>query len=384
MIELTEKQVELIEQRLESSGVSFYDVKQSLLDHICCTIESKIEYGKNFSDAFEESFLAFGKHGLLRIQLETIEMLNQKQNPMKQLTFISGISASTLIVLGSAFKIQHWPGANLMIILGIFMLITVFLPSIFIYRYKLEFSKVGKISQLVGLATISTFLSGVLFKMMHWPFADLLTITGIISSIFLYFPLLVYKNTLEKSTVARNKYVIVAFTLSIATLMLTSLKDPSKDYISGYASTNQNLEEIITGINRQEQKLITQKELDAHTASRVKELNKHFELIEEIKVFLKAEAFASESSEIAGENIEDSHKLLFYQPIKTLIDDDSQENKLRELFIYLSNENLISDKNTDEFIASQFKHKTLITAYTNLSSLQLKIKQKVLEELLNA
>lgn len=55
---------------------------------------------------------------------------------MRKLAYTSGAISSSLALLGLLFKIQHWPGASIMLILGIGGLALVFIPSFAKYRYN--------------------------------------------------------------------------------------------------------------------------------------------------------------------------------------------------------------------------------------------------------
>jgi hypothetical protein len=54
---------------------------------------------------------------------------------MKEVTFVSGAMSGSLTILGILFKIMHWPGANIMVVLGMGILGLVFIPSLARYLY---------------------------------------------------------------------------------------------------------------------------------------------------------------------------------------------------------------------------------------------------------
>lgn len=54
---------------------------------------------------------------------------------MKQLAFISGGLSSSLIILGSLFKVQHWPGAGIILVVGLCIFSILFIPSMTRYLY---------------------------------------------------------------------------------------------------------------------------------------------------------------------------------------------------------------------------------------------------------
>jgi hypothetical protein len=54
---------------------------------------------------------------------------------MKTLAFISGAFSSSLTGLGVLFKIQHWPGASLLLVLGLGIFSILFIPSLTKYLF---------------------------------------------------------------------------------------------------------------------------------------------------------------------------------------------------------------------------------------------------------
>jgi len=57
---------------------------------------------------------------------------------MKKLAFISGALFSSLTLLGVLFKIQHFPGGGILLILGLAGLAVIFIPSFAKYKYDKE------------------------------------------------------------------------------------------------------------------------------------------------------------------------------------------------------------------------------------------------------
>ena len=97
------------------------------------------------------------------------------------------------LLFGLLFKIMHWPGAEIMMIVGVAILILALLAG-FILRQlnnKNEFkygssglvkkSKKNGISfyaRLVRLISIVATIFGALFKIQHWPGASILLTSG--------------------------------------------------------------------------------------------------------------------------------------------------------------------------------------------------------------
>lgn len=55
---------------------------------------------------------------------------------MKLFAFISGTLFSSLFLLGSLFKLMHWPGAGPMLTLGLVGIALIAIPAIAAYQYN--------------------------------------------------------------------------------------------------------------------------------------------------------------------------------------------------------------------------------------------------------
>jgi hypothetical protein len=55
---------------------------------------------------------------------------------MKKAAFISGALFGSLFGLGTLFKIMHWPGAGILLVVGIGLFSFVFVPSLATFLYK--------------------------------------------------------------------------------------------------------------------------------------------------------------------------------------------------------------------------------------------------------
>ena len=137
MLSLTEEQITFIENDIKVRGITSPDLSIDLLDHICCLIENELDEYRNFETVYQQTLLLFGEKGLKEIQDETNRLLTFKHYYFMNSTMkISGYVSSMLILIGSFFKFQHWPGANVMIVVGVFFLATLFLPLLFILKFK--------------------------------------------------------------------------------------------------------------------------------------------------------------------------------------------------------------------------------------------------------
>lgn len=129
-----QKHIEIIQNLLKNKGVKDKDLLNSLTDHLCCIIEDLdvIE----FDQALAISIQKFELNEFENIQLVTDYITKKSINNMKKTIFLAGYIATAFSTSGLLFKVLHWQGASILLVLGIAILNFVFLPLWFYDRYK--------------------------------------------------------------------------------------------------------------------------------------------------------------------------------------------------------------------------------------------------------
>lgn len=133
---LTEQQIKYIDKNLELYGLKNQTLKEDILDHICTYIENTDE--TNFDIAYQNAINQFGGYlNINQLQRETNAQLYFKsaKNRTKFL-FIIGFITAVLISVGSIFKIMHFPFAGIIMVSGFAVLIFITLPLFFYTKYK--------------------------------------------------------------------------------------------------------------------------------------------------------------------------------------------------------------------------------------------------------
>jgi hypothetical protein len=105
---------------------------------------------------------------------------------MKQKIYILGLISAMILSTGVIFKMEHWPAAGIMITAGILLLVLLFFPAALINNYKAEGNSQNRLLYFVTYITCFVVFIGVLFKIMHWPYA------GVALLIALPFPYIVF------------------------------------------------------------------------------------------------------------------------------------------------------------------------------------------------
>jgi hypothetical protein len=208
MAELSLHQVERIKKDLIRDSISYSHLFHDLLDHICCDIEFEMDRGISFEDAYTNIKRWMGRNRCRKIQEETLLLTNNTYRFMKSIMKIFGIISPALLAVAALFKIQHWPGAGILMVLGFFLLCIFFLPSAIYVLYK---ENKGKrfVLYLFGFVSFFPWMAGVLFKVQHWPSASILLTIGILATVVLFLPTLLYVKIKDASTKELNPVLTI-------------------------------------------------------------------------------------------------------------------------------------------------------------------------------
>lgn len=227
MRSLTDEQIDFIADDIRIRGVFTQSLQEDLLDHICCFIEEQDDE-RPFEEVYRRALDAFGQQGLQGIQDETLFLINQPyQNAMKKFAYITGALASILLITGAFFKIMHWPGANICLIVGTVTLSMFFIPYFFYVNLKEQTEKKSKVVAGIGLTTAMLLCASTLFKMMHWPGAMMMFVL-FAGSFLVFLPVYIMngvRNPLTKVSSISNGFLFAAIG---GFVMLMSFQQPSK------------------------------------------------------------------------------------------------------------------------------------------------------------
>jgi len=189
MYVLTDEQIAFIRNDIRRNGIELEELQLDLLDHICCVIETE-HTAENDFEAFYRSILPrFYKRSLREIEEETHLLLTFKNfYAMKKVMFMSGAFSAFTVLIGSLFKIMHWPGAALLFVIAIALFSFIFLPILSVIRIKEQTKTKDKIVITAAAIFGSAISLAILFKVMHWPFATILWTISLGILFFLFLP----------------------------------------------------------------------------------------------------------------------------------------------------------------------------------------------------
>jgi hypothetical protein len=169
MPELSIENIEKISLYIRKQEITFSHLADELIDHVCCDVEYEMQNGLDFSDAYRNVITKMGPRRIREIQEETLYAVDSKYRKMKNTMKISGIAGTILFGFATLFKIQHWPLAGIMMVLGALTLAFIFMPSALVVLWKETHSRKKVFLFISGFVTGMLFIFGTLFKIQHWP-----------------------------------------------------------------------------------------------------------------------------------------------------------------------------------------------------------------------
>lgn len=163
-----------------------------LKDHLYCLIEEKMYAGFDFEQAFDEAIAQLAPDGLNTIELETFFALTLKfQITMKKLLYSFGYLASFFIIVAFVFRTLHWPGGIALMFVGnACLFVTMFLLMLLAFKNYPQLSASIKLRSLSGALGGFLVAVGNMFKILHYPAANVLFLLGAIVLCTVFLPAL--------------------------------------------------------------------------------------------------------------------------------------------------------------------------------------------------
>jgi len=211
MPDLTIENIERIANDVRSQEIIFSRLPDELIDHICCDVEYEMNNGLDFFEAYRVVKQKMGSLKRLKeIQEETLYAVDTKYRYMKNTMKISGIAGTVLLGIAALLKMQHWAFAGVMLTLGALTLAFIFLPSSLGVLWK-ETHNSRRLFLFVSAFTAGfCYILGTLFKVQHWPGAGLIILIAAITGLLFIIALLVSKLQEPESASKKPVYIIGA------------------------------------------------------------------------------------------------------------------------------------------------------------------------------
>lgn len=142
-MDLTENHVAYIRTNLEFYGIQNEELSEDLLDHICTCIEN--DQSGNFEESYQSAIQKLGGYRNIKELQREANAQKFAADFVKRKKYVFGsISISLfLITTGVLFKIMHWPFASIILFIGFLAFLFLAVPLFFRDRYKSSIQKIN-------------------------------------------------------------------------------------------------------------------------------------------------------------------------------------------------------------------------------------------------
>ena len=210
MPELSFQEIGRISLDISRQEITFSHLLDDLTDHICCDVEAEMQNGFSFTEAYSRVKKRLGSRRLKEIQEETLYAIDTKYRKMKKTMKISGVAGTILMGFAATLKIMHLPLAGALFTLGALLLALVFLPSALTVLWKETRSGRRLFLFITAFLAGSFFILGILFKVQHWPGAGLIITLSLVTGLLLFLPSLLLTKIRETEISAKIPVYITA------------------------------------------------------------------------------------------------------------------------------------------------------------------------------
>ncbi len=221
-----------------------------------------------------------------------------------------GLFCLSFFMLAVLAKIMHWPGANPMIVLSMVFFSVIFLPSFCIQRIRKALNRNEK--RMILFVTISLAFAtlGIMFKLLHWPFSAILLATGSIFFLFFFLPffILTYSNVSGERT---DKLIRLFFyTTGVSIIISLTMGNSSNGLFASFTVIENSILELTSNIEVSNNMTVSSfKPTDSNT-NVVSKMKKVKELSDNLNDYiLELRSFIIMSSDKIPKEVSDSLKL---------------------------------------------------------------------------
>ncbi|OQX98666.1 MAG: hypothetical protein B6I20_10805 [Bacteroidetes bacterium 4572_117] len=160
---------------------------------------------------------------------------------MKKSIYIIGIICLSITLLATLFKVGHLQGAGVLLTVGLGGLTFAFLPLAFAKLLKSTDDKLLKLVYAAAFISFSVNFIGMLFKILHWPGAGILMVVGIPLPFILFLPAYITYHNKRKLKTDINFSAIILFMIYVGVFTSLLAFDKNKFVYKAYAHSTYEL-----------------------------------------------------------------------------------------------------------------------------------------------
>jgi len=151
---------------------------------------------------------------------------------MKQKIYILGLITTAIIIIGAFLKLMHWPGGGYLLVLGILMLMLAFIPLALINHYRTAGEKKNLSLYVVTGLTCFVVFGGMLFKVMHWPGAGIALLVALPFPYVVFLPVFLTVTSRDKNFSINDTVAILFLLAAVSVFSALLALNVSKEKIN--------------------------------------------------------------------------------------------------------------------------------------------------------
>jgi hypothetical protein len=184
---------------------------------------------------------------------------------MKQKIYILGVLTAMIVFTGAIFKINHYPGAGILIIAGISSLVLLFLPFALENHYRAFGNRRNLMLYIVTYISCFVVFTAMLFKLMHWPHAGLFLTIAIPFPYVVFLPVFIAVTSKDKNfSIYNTVFVLLLLALNSVFSGLLALNVTSERISDSYQLSRNyiNQQKGLSLLQRTDEKAVVNLKID--------------------------------------------------------------------------------------------------------------------------
>lgn len=168
---------------------------------------------------------------------------------MKQKIYTLGLITTAIIIIGAFLKLMHWPGGGYLLILGIVMLAIAFIPLALINHYRTAGEKKNLSLYVVTWLTCFVVFGGMLFKVMHWPGAGIALLVALPFPYVVFLPVFLVVTSRDKNFSISNTVAVLFLLAGVSVFSALLALNVSKEQIDDSLSLSRSYNRLETALD---------------------------------------------------------------------------------------------------------------------------------------
>lgn len=336
MIALSEEIIEKVAEDLRKNGIETEDLINNLLDHICCILEEELHDLSEFEHKYPSILSRFYKQKLSELEEETQQLLTFKNYYAMKKTMLScGALVSFSFIVGAFLKYMHWPGAAPFLLSAIVLFSFVFLPLMIILKMRESSAKRSKLVLILGMITGILASISVLFKLMWWPGANILSVLSLLMLMLIFLPVYFFTGfrnpELKLNTIVTSILLLAGGGMIFSLISLTNSNSTRLAIDAIESSLSLSLDRLHEQNNQLEKSMTMESsgktKSDPGMSKAIESTNALIEDVQQFRTRLIAtveEIPAEKAKHIAITDLPDQNN---YRQVKELLNSDSPASK---------------------------------------------------------